>query len=175
MPRRLFIFDRPDRFVAGAVGQPGRRTFFLQARKDDVLVSVSLEKLQVAALATRMSSLLEAVDADVRSSVPDAGSLEEPVVDLFRVGAMALAWDAETGTVVVEAQTETDDGEYAEVPDEAADGPDLLRVRIDPPAARGFIERAEAVIAAGRPACPFCGEPLDPGGHFCTRTKAHLN
>jgi uncharacterized repeat protein (TIGR03847 family) len=175
MPRRLFIFDRPDRFVAGAIGQPGSRAFYLQARKGDVVVSVGLEKLQVAALADRMSTLLDAVGAEDGGAGAAAVPLEAPVIEVFRVGAMALAWDGESQTVVVEAQTETDDGEYAEVPDEAAEGPDLLRVRIEPRAARRFIEEAVSVIGAGRPPCPFCGEPLDPGGHFCTRSKAHLN
>src|SRR5918992_76650 len=159
MPRRLFVFDRPDRFVTGAIGDPGRRTFYLQARKGDVLVSVALEKLQVVALADRMATLLEAVGAD-GTPTRDVGALEEPVVELFRVGAMALAWDADSETVVVEAQTETEDGAYAEIPDEAPDGPDLLRVSIEPRAARAFIERAAAVVSAGRPPCPFCGEPL---------------
>jgi uncharacterized repeat protein (TIGR03847 family) len=174
MPRRLFVFDRPDRFVTGAIGDPGRRTFYLQARKGDILVSVALEKLQVAALADRMATLLAAVGAD-GTPTRDVGALEEPVVELFRVGAMALAWDAESEMVVVEAQTETEDGAYAEIPDEAPEGPDLLRVSIEPQAARAFIERAAAVVSAGRPPCPFCGEPLEASGHFCTRSRAHLN
>lgn len=174
MSRRLFVFDRPDRFLTGAVGEPGKRTFFLQARKGDVLVSVALEKLQVAALADRMAKLLEAVGAD-GSPARDAGSLEEPVIEQFRVGAMALAWDSDSESVVIEAQTESEDGDYADVPDEAPEGPDLLRVSIEPRAARGFIEGAAAVVAAGRPPCPFCGEPLEATGHFCAQSRAHLN
>jgi uncharacterized repeat protein (TIGR03847 family) len=88
---------------------------------------------------------------------------------------MALAWDASNEAVVIEAQTPTDDGDYAELPDEAPDGPDLLRVRIDAERARGFVRRAEALVAGGRPACPFCGQPLDPTGHFCPRNNGHLN
>jgi uncharacterized repeat protein (TIGR03847 family) len=80
---------------------------------------------------------------------------------------MALAWDASEGTVVIEAQTPTEDGEYAEVPDDDPDGPDLLRVRINPADARSFVHAASAVLEAGRPPCPFCGQPLDPRGHFC--------
>jgi uncharacterized repeat protein (TIGR03847 family) len=175
MTRRLFIFDDPERFVAGTVGEPGDRAFYLQARKGGALVSVGLEKAQVAALAQRLEDLLEAVEAPPRSVTPDEGGLEEPVVELFRVGAMALAWDSGTEAVVIEAQTPTEDGEYAEVPDEADDGPDLLRVRIDAATARGFVRRTEALLAAGRPACPFCGQPLDPQGHFCPRGNGHLN
>ena len=175
MTRRLFIFDGPDRFLAGTVGEPGDRAFYLQARKGGSLVSVGLEKVQVAALAQRLDDLLDAVDAPAQAPPPDELPLEEPVVELFRVGAMALAWDAGTDAVVIEAQTSTEDGEYAELPDDAEDGPDLLRIRIDAPTARAFVRRAEALVVSGRPACPFCGEPLDPTGHFCARGNGQLN
>ena len=175
MTRRLFIIDGPDRFLAGTIGEPGDRAFFLQARKGDALISVGLEKVQVAALAQRLEDLLDAVDAPPHAEWADPQPLEEPVVELFRVGAMALAWDARTEAVVIEAQTPTEDGEYLELPDDAEEGPDLLRVRIDAPAARAFVRRAEALVVSGRPACPFCGEPLDPQGHFCSRGNGQLN
>lgn len=175
MARRLFILDDPDRFIAGALGEPGDRAFYLQARKGSTVVSVGLEKAQVAALADRLDDLLDAVEAPSRPVASDHGPLEEPVVELFRVGAMALAWDAMSESVVIEAQTPTEDGEYAELPDDAEDGPDLLRVRIDPGAARAFVRSAEGLVAAGRPLCPFCGQPLDPQGHFCPRSNGHLN
>jgi uncharacterized repeat protein (TIGR03847 family) len=174
MTRRLFIFDGPDRFVPGAVGEPGDRAFFLQARKGGALVSVGLEKSQVAALATRLEDLLDAVEA-APEAVPDDPGLEEPVVELFRVGAMALAYDPTTEAIVIEAQTPTEDGDYVELPDDADEGPDLLRVRIDARQARGFVRHAEALVAAGRPACPFCGQPLEASGHFCPRSNGHLN
>ena len=176
MARRLFIIDDPDRFVAGTVGDPGDRSFFLQARKGGALVSVGLEKAQVAVLASRLEDLLDAVEAPARAvETPDDHPLEEPVVELFRVGAMALAWDPDREAVVIEAQTPTESGDYIELPDDAEEGPDLLRVRIAPDDARGFVRRAEALVAAGRPACPFCGQPLDPSGHFCPRGNGQLN
>jgi uncharacterized repeat protein (TIGR03847 family) len=175
MTRRLFIFDEPDRFVAGTVGEPGDRAFYLQARKGGALVSVGLEKAQVAALAERLEQILDAVDAPEGSAGADEHDLEQPVVELFRVGAMALAWDAGSDSVVIEAQTPTEDGEYAELPDDADEGPDLLRVRLDPSQARHFVDRVEALVAAGRPACPFCGQPLDPQGHFCARDNGRVS
>ena len=175
MTRRLFIFDDPDRFVAGTLGEPGQRAFYLQARKGGALVSVGLEKVQVAALAQRLDDLLEAVEAPAEPPASDERPLEEPVVELFRVGAMALAWDATTEAVVIEAQTPTEDGDYAELPDDAEEGPDLLRVRISVADARGFVRRAEALVGDGRPACPFCGQPLDPQGHFCALGNGQLN
>jgi uncharacterized repeat protein (TIGR03847 family) len=88
---------------------------------------------------------------------------------------MALAWDAGSDAVVIEAQTPTEDGEYAELPDDADDGPDLLRVRLDPTEARRFVEHAGSLLASGRPLCPFCGQPLDPQGHFCPRGNGKVS
>ena len=175
MTRRLFIFDDPDRFVAGTIGEPGERAFYLQARQGSALVSVGLEKIQVAALAARLDDLLEALDAPAEGTGADQRGLEEPVVELFRVGAMALAWDSRSEAIVIEAQTPTEEGDYVELPDDADDGPDLLRVRLNPVEARDFVRRAEALLGAGRPACPFCGEPLDPQGHFCARGSQPVN
>lgn len=175
MARRLFIFDAPDRFVVGTVGEVGRRAFFLQARKGSAVVTVGLEKLQVAALSERLEDLLEAVEAPVVEPPKDPPTLDEPVVEAFRVGAMALAWDPSDESVVIEAQTPTVDGEYAELPDDETEGPDLLRVRLPAAEARGFVQQASALVSAGRPPCPYCGEPLDPQGHFCTRSNSQLN
>jgi uncharacterized repeat protein (TIGR03847 family) len=178
MARRLFIFDQPDRFVPGTIGEPGARTFFLQARKGEAVVSVALEKAQVTALAARLADLLAMVEEGEPERVvahPDEGPLEEPLVQVFRVGAMALSWDPAGERVVIEAQPEDEGGEYVEAVDEADDGPDLMRVRIGPSQAHEFIRRAERLIAGGRPPCPFCGQPLEPTGHFCVRTNGQLN
>jgi uncharacterized repeat protein (TIGR03847 family) len=175
MARRVFDFDSPDRFVAGAVGEPGARTFYLQARQGGALVSVGVEKTQVAALAGRISELLDTVEGLAGELPARAGHddhpLEEPTIELFRVGAMALAWDATSRRVVIEAQPLSEDGGFAEVSDHAPEGPDLLRVRVEPSRARDFIRRAAALVGAGRPACPFCGQALEPTGHFCPKTS----
>jgi uncharacterized repeat protein (TIGR03847 family) len=182
MARRIFDFDAPDRFVAGATGEPGDRTFYLQARKGEAVVSVALEKTQVAALAGRLSELLEAVGDDAAPSHPapqaavrDDAPLDVPLTEAFRVGVMALAWEPSTERVVIEAQPRSEEGDYVEVADEVADGPDMMRVRIAADHAHEFVRRAAVLVAAGRPLCPFCGEPLEPTGHFCTRTNGRLN
>lgn len=167
MARRVFVFNHPDGFVAGTVGDPGSRAFFLQARQGGAIVSVGIEKVQVAALAARLEGLLDAVGARSVAGVPDGDGLTEPLVELFRVGAMALTWDATTGAVVIEVQTPTESGEYVELPDDAEIGPDVLRVHLEPTPARMFARRAAQLVAAGRPACPRCGAPLDQRGHFC--------
>ena len=178
MPRRLFIIDAPDRFVPGTIGEPGQRTFFLQARKGEAVISVALEKSQVAVLAERLAVLLDTVvelSGATTAPEPDDRPLDEPLVDLFRVGPMALAWDAGSERIVVEAQPLNDEGDYVEIPDDAEEGPDLVRVSIEPSQAQEFVRRAAALIEAGRPTCPFCGEVLEATGHFCSRTRAHLN
>lgn len=190
----VFQYDPPERFVAGTVGQPGERTFFLQASGGGRITSVVLEKTQVQALAERIEELLEEVrrrfgeQADDTGSAPDEvddGPLEQPIEEDFRAGTLALAWDAETSRVIVEAQEVDESGEDAggAGEDEAAEpevfadetpvNRDVLRVHLTPEAARAFAGRAMKVVAAGRPNCPLCGGPLDPGGHVCPRQNGH--
>jgi uncharacterized repeat protein (TIGR03847 family) len=184
MSRRVFSFSPPDRFVCGAVGQPGERTFFLQAAKGGQVVSVALEKVQVAVLAERLAALLlglreRGVEVDW-SREPDAQPLAEPVYEQFRVGAMTLSWDPQREQVVIEAREISEqDGEDAEVEDasdfDAVDGPDLVRVSLEPGDAQAFVTRAVAIMRAGRLPCPNCGEPLDPRGHFCSRRNGYTH
>lgn len=185
MNRRVFTFDAPDRFICGAVGEPGQRTFFLQAVKGRHVVSVALEKVQVAVLAERLALLLlrlreqgvaSAEQTSAAISPPDEpASLHQPLVEEFRVGSMVLSWDAERERVVIEAhevtdvEAEDDDDDDDPLPDDDPDGPDLVRVHLRPTEAQDFVAGAVAVMQAGRPPCPNCGEPLDPTGHFCAR------
>lgn len=179
MPRQVFLFERPSRFVAGTVGMPGGRTFFLQARDDSRVVSVALEKQQVAVLADRLEQLLDEVVARTGTALPasetDTEALDQPIDEEFRVSAMGLAWDGDAGLVIIEAQAATEDAEVAEqtLLEDVEDGPDALRVRIEPTRARAFVERARRLIAAGRPPCPLCGLPLDPAGHICPRQNGY--
>src|SRR6476661_9466920 len=114
MPRRLFSFDPPDRFVAGTIGQPGNRTFFLQARRAGQVVSVVLEKVQVAVLAERLGVLLDELESrgiSPPSDEPpaDGAPLEEPVTEAFRATTLTLGWDGDAERVLVEARAEADD------------------------------------------------------------------
>lgn len=192
MTRRVYNFDNPARFVAGALGQPGSRAFYLQAREGTTIVSVVLEKVQVAVLAERLTALLDEVrtrGASVPEEPPadsrDEAPLDEPISEAFRVGTMAIIWDGQEESVVVEARAMTEDEEEAEgegVEDETAtelkddeNGPDALRVRIEPGRALAFARRALEVVAAGRPPCPFCGQPLNPEGHICARRNGFMH
>lgn len=179
MPRQIFVFDRPRRFVAGTVGEPGERTFYLQAADGNRVISVALEKQQVAVLADRLEQLLDEVVARTGTALPasdfDAAALEQPIDEEFRVSAMGLAWDGDSGLVIIEAQAPAEDADVAEqtLLEDVEEGPDALRVLIEPGRARAFVDRARRVIAAGRPPCPLCGLPLDPGGHICPRHNGY--
>ncbi len=183
MTRHVIDYQAPDRAVVGTVGQPGERTFFLQVREGSSLTSVVLEKSQAAALADRLDQLLdEARDRGHASAIPSAASaldrdsaaLDAPIVEEFRVGAMALGWDEAHEQVVVEAHSVmTDQQSIPEIGDDSEEGPDTLRFRLTASAARAFAERTRTVVAAGRPPCPFCSQPLDPEGHICPRANGY--
>jgi len=180
VPRQVFLFERPTRFVAGTVGQPGDRTFYLQASDSGRTVSVALEKSQVQVLADRMSELLDevATRASVvvppESDVDDLEPLTAPVDEEFRVAAMGLAWDGEIDAVVVEAVAAGEEPvEEEAILSDSDEGPDALRVTMTPAAARAFVARARRVVSAGRPACPLCSMPLDPAGHVCPRQNGY--
>jgi uncharacterized repeat protein (TIGR03847 family) len=176
---QVYAFEPPERFVAGTVGEPGERTFFLQARGGGRLVSVVLEKVQVSLLAEKLEELLAEAHRRFGVSVPEVSTgsddndpLELPLDEEFRVGTLGLAWDGDSDTVVIEAiavgEFESDEPTEAELADL-----DRLRVRLTPAATREFIARAKRVVAAGRPPCPFCGQPLDPAGHLCPRHNGY--
>jgi uncharacterized repeat protein (TIGR03847 family) len=180
MSRVIHVFRQPDRFVAGTVGEPGDRAFYLQAMEDARTVSVLLEKQQVSVLAERITALLQEVARRFGAELPvdepnaDAEPLTVPLEEEFRVGTMGLGWDADSRTVVVELLAVTEEEvDESVVLDDSEEGPDAVRVFLSPVQARAFAERAEKVVSAGRPPCPLCAEPLDPTGHVCVRLNGY--
>ncbi|MFN8072705.1 MAG: DUF3090 domain-containing protein [Mycobacterium sp.] len=180
MARSIHVFRTPDRFVAGTVGEPGNRTFYLQAVHDKRVVSVMLEKQQVAVLAERIGVLLNEVHRRFGTPLPpeadvsDLGPLITPLDAEFRVGTMGLGWDAEAQSVVVELLAVSDtEFDASVILDDAEEGPDAVRVFLTPESAQEFAARSHRVISAGRPPCPLCDEPLDPAGHLCVRTNGY--
>jgi uncharacterized repeat protein (TIGR03847 family) len=179
----VYSYDPPERFIAGTVGQPGERAFYLQASGGGRTTSVVLEKGQVSQLAERLDELLDevlrrsggaaAVPAAAPVGLADDGPLELPLMEDFRVGAIALAWDHDGDHVIIEAQEETDEPVEPLTEEVPEDGPGVLRVRISAAAARAFSRRALQVVGQGRPPCPLCGLPLDPAGHVCPRQNGH--
>ena len=185
MTRQVHVFRSPDRFLAGTIGQPGEREFFLQVADGRRVFSVACEKQQVAVLADRLGSLITEVAKRFDVATPEAGfppghgveaslTLTTPVDAEFRVGTMGLAWDGEESQVIVEllALSEEEVGEDI-VLEDREDGPDALRVFLTLAEASDFARRAELVVSAGRPPCPLCANPLDPEGHICPRLNGY--
>lgn len=179
MPR-IFLFDPVERFVVGTVGIPGERTFFVQARTGSRLVSVSLEKAQVAAIADRVLQILR----EIRLSEPltviervgyDDQPLESPIDEEFRVGVIGLAYVSDRRLIEIDLQAITDsdnaDDELLEI--DTSSDQDILRILMTLGYAESFAKRANTVVAAGRAPCPFCGGPIDPNGHLCPRSNGY--
>lgn len=172
MSRITYRYDPVERFVVGTVGQPGERTFFLQARTGSRITSVSLEKAQVAALAQRVEILIR----DLRRTNPsialipttrDESPLEQPIFEEFRVGVISLSWDEKKSLICIECEAIGD--ESVQVDEEG----DLLQVYLTPSAASAFANRSLMVVEAGRMQCPFCEIPIDPQGHLCPRANGY--
>ena len=181
MARNIFLFDPVERFVAGTVGQPGDRTFFLQARTGSRITSIVVEKAQVYVIAERMGLLLRELRRGnpalriTSNQTSDDLPLEQPILEEFRAGVMGLTWLSDRELVSIELQALPETGEETEelFSDDDDNAPDLLRVILTLPQADAFAKRCLAVVNAGRLPCPFCGLPLDPNGHVCPRANGY--
>ena len=190
-------FDPVDSIAAGAVGEPGQRAFYIQAEKDGQVLSVLVEKQQVAMLAERVQMLLDQVATEFPDAgdvpvplTPDAGELRGDPVPLFRAVAIGIGFDAARKLVVLELHErpiaededddEDDDDAAAGTPaalgedegEEAGEGY-LARLYFTAAQARAMATRGSAAVERGRPPCPLCGGPLDPSGHNCPRLNGH--
>ena len=175
-----FDFAEPDHVTAGAVGPPGQRVFYLQARQAGEVVSLRLEKQQVAALCDYLAGILADL-APVTDDLPTDLDLIEPVLAEWVVGALAVAYEEADDRIVLvaeelvlepdEADGPDDDDEppYLGVDDE--DGPSTARVRMSRAQVLAMVRHAAAVVTAGRPLCQICGRPMDPAGHLCPRNN----
>ncbi|HEX4189699.1 MAG TPA: DUF3090 family protein [Marmoricola sp.] len=184
-------FDPPERFIPGTVGEPGQRAFFLQARAGGRVTSIALEKQQVEILGERIDELLDelmgagGVAAVIPAITPpeqvDNEPLDQPIVEEFRAGTITLSWDSEDELVVVEVfpvvevvgPIEADEDELVDLPIDEPEPEELFIVRLPPVLARVFASRASLVVQAGRPACQFCGGPVDVAGHLCPRSNGY--
>jgi uncharacterized repeat protein (TIGR03847 family) len=162
-----FELDACDRITAGAVGEPGHRTFFIQARSGAQLVTVQAEKQQVQVLAATLKNLLESLpDADEEES-PEAIDLqlEEPLIPEWRAGSMTLEYDQEADRIAIVIQEA--------LPEESEGSPGSARFKATRAQIRAMSEHALTVVSAGRPSCQLCGFPIDPEGHACPALNGH--
>jgi uncharacterized repeat protein (TIGR03847 family) len=164
-------FDLPSvqRLTVGTVGAVGKRTFYLQARQDDQLVTLKLEKQQVGALAEALIELLADLPAVGPAPSGQSLELEEPVLAEWPVGTLRLSYDSDIDQVVLVAEEATELDENGE-PISTGGMVRLGATRQQVAALAGW---GAELVTAGRPPCPLCGFPLDPGGHSCPRTNGH--
>ena len=192
-----FELSSPDYFTTGAVGQPGQRVFYLQGREAGAVVTLKVEKEQIAALADYVAGLL--------AKLPDPGTVSgtlpllEPVEPVWAVGSLGLGYDEAIDRLVVIANEAVagEEDESEEAPDEPAEqtiesaieraiddeeddaddedeeGGATARFLITRAQAAAFVEQARSLVKAGRPICPMCSQPKDPG-HVCPRSNGHV-
>ena len=173
MPGEVYDLNPVTHITADALGEPGERTFYLQARQDQQLITLLCEKQQIAALSLGIEQLLEQIAQKDPSLVGRADqvldidmSLEEPLEPVFRVGQMGLGYDEDHNLLVLVAQELLPEGE---------DTANVSSARFwgTPAQMRTLARHAAQAVAAGRPICPLCGAPMDAEGHFCPRRNGH--
>lgn len=164
-----------DRITTGALGEPGHRTFYLQARSGTELVTVLVEKQQVELLATSILEILSRVGKETGEG-PDEDELEleEPIEPIWRVGRLSIGYEEERDLILLEIEEEREEQEEGE---EAEDRPEPEPERVRLWATReqmlALSRHGAAVAARGRPLCQFCGNPIDPEGHTCPAMNGH--
>lgn len=169
-------FDQPDRFIVGTIGVPGEREFYFQIRQGSHVVSLATEKSQAAALADRISTILREIRRNaplsaITASGTDSAPLEMPVDAQFTVGAIGIAFDP--AELEIEISFRSDSHEADEEDDVEDSSSPMVEVHLDLSMALAFVSRTQAIIAAGRPLCPFCAAPIDPRGHLCPRANGY--
>jgi len=171
MSSQQWCFDKPDRFIVGTIGAPGEREFYFQIRQGNELVSLATEKSQAAALAERVTTIIREIKKSaplsaVKPASPDDQPLELPLDSEFVVGAIGIAFDPSLLEIEISFRAEQSDE------DEEDSGP-VVEIHLDLSMALGFAQRTMALVAAGRPLCPFCISPIDPRGHLCPRANGY--
>lgn len=176
-----FDLESPDHFTAGAVGPPGQRVFYLQARQGRTLLTLKAEKEQVAALGEYLAKLLEPGPA-AQDPPAEAPELLEPVAPAWTVGSLGLGYDEASQRILLIASELTEEDEEEGGEDEPTPPSDRAakaetgasaRILITRAQAAAFVARARALVAAGRPICPMCTRPMSPAGHVCPRSNGH--
>lgn len=173
-------FDWPDRLVIGTIGRPGARTFYLQVRQGDRLMTIGLEKPQAEALAERVDEVLDElmqIDGNP-SSVPamtpeglvDNDPLEEPIQEMYRTGLLGVGWEPATAQIVIEAYSlvVVDEEDVFDETEIEVEPDEVMSIRLPVGSSRAFAKRTREIVGAGRPLCELCRMPIDDEDHVCT-------
>jgi uncharacterized repeat protein (TIGR03847 family) len=159
-----FELSSPEHFTCGAVGAPGERVFYIQARQGRRLVTLKSEKEQVRLLGKYLEELLDKLPAGTGAKLPDA-ALVEPIEPAWAIASLGLSYDEDAARIVIVAT--------AVVEEEGDEGP-TATFAVTREQAAAFAARAEVLMKGGRPICPMCSQPRDPGGHVCPRSNGHV-
>jgi uncharacterized repeat protein (TIGR03847 family) len=166
-----------DRITADAVGEPGERTFYIQARAGQEVVTMIVEKQQVQLLAASVLELME--DAPATEPVPDepAMALEEPLDPRWRAGRLSIGFDRERDLFLLEVEEFQPELEDFDEDDPGSIVPEIepesIRIWASPAQMLALSRHGAAVAARGRPTCQFCGNPIDAEGHACPAMNGH--
>ena len=163
-----FVFEDITELNVGALGVPGQRTFYLFAGKDASWVRIWLEKEQLQSIATAFEQLLASLPDEEPLTGPDLSLLSasdppEPPNSEFRIGRIALGYSVARDMVVLVVHREDQEEEQRPA----------FQFWASKPQMHALSQRIKEVCAAGRPACPLCGGPVDPQGHACPKANGH--
>ena len=156
-----FDFGPLDRLMVGTVGPPGQRVFLLQARRGAELVTLKLEKTQVAALSQYLAEVIES--AGHPGHLPENLDLESPAEPAWAIGSLGVSYDEAERVVVIIAEEIVEEGETGAI----------ARLEASLEQAAALAIHGVRLVESGRPPCPLCGYPLNPDGHDCPRTNGH--
>jgi uncharacterized repeat protein (TIGR03847 family) len=156
-----YDLSSPDRITVGTVGPVGDRLFLLQFRQGPVLLTLKIEKQQVAVLADYLARIVK--DQERPGHLPEESGLEEPTEPAWVVGTVGVSFDEAEDRVILVIEEQVPEDETGAI----------ARLSVSREQAAGFAIQATRVVESGRPPCPLCGSPLDPSGHECPRTNGH--
>lgn len=162
----MLELDPVDRITVGAVGEPGERVFYLQARQDERLVTLVVEKQQVQLLSATLVDILARLGKEIEDPPEEGMDLEEPLVPEWRAGRLAVGYQEDRDLMLLEAE------ELVSEEGEEAEG-GQVRLWATREQMLALARQGAAAVAAGRPQCRFCGNPMDPEGHICPATNGH--
>jgi len=165
--------EHVDKVTAGAVGEPGQRTFYLQAREGDRTVTILVEKEQVELLATSILEILATIGTETGEGPPDETlELEPPLEPLWRAGRLSIGYAEDRDRMLLELQ-ELVEGADEDEPDPDLPEPARVRLWATREQMLAFSRHGAQAVSRGRPACQFCGNPIDREGHTCPAMNGH--
>lgn len=167
-----------DHLVAGCIGKPGQRIFYIQAAKEGEMITILCEKFQVQQLAQGIHKFVEQLHKKNPhleiSALPDSDldlDFRQPIEPLFRVGEIGIDYDQESGLMVLIAQEVGKEGQKDEHEDESEAV--TLRIWATSLQMLQMANYGEEQASRGRPICGNCMQPIDPEGHFCPKSNGH--